>query len=58
MDAVANNLANTQTTGFRAEREFFSDELTGPNAFGSQLNTAVNNYGVIGVIKLISPRAK
>lgn len=48
MDAVANNLANTNTTGFRAEREFFSDALTGPNAFGSQLNTAVNNYGVIG----------
>lgn len=48
MDAVANNLANTNTTGFRAEREFFSDALTGPNAFGSQLNAAVNNYGVLG----------
>lgn len=48
MDAVANNLANTNTTGFRAEREFFSDALTGPNAFSSQLNAAVNNYGVLG----------
>ena len=48
LDAVANNLANTNTTGFRAEREFFSDALTGPNAFGSQLNTAVNDYGVLG----------
>ena len=48
MDAVANNLANTNTTGFRAEREFFSDALTGPNAFGSQLNAAVNDYGVLG----------
>jgi flagellar basal-body rod protein FlgF len=48
LDAVANNLANTNTTGFRAEREFFSDALTGPNAFGSQLNTAVNDFGVLG----------
>jgi flagellar basal-body rod protein FlgF len=48
LDAVANNLANTNTNGFRAEREFFSDALTGPNAFGSQLNTAVNDYGVLG----------
>ena len=48
LDAVANNLANTNTNGFRAEREFFSDALTGPNAIGSQLNTAVNDYGVLG----------
>ncbi len=48
LDTVANNLANTNTTGFRAEREFFSDALTGPNAIGSQLNTAVNDYGVLG----------
>ncbi|HVC91215.1 MAG TPA: flagellar hook basal-body protein [Acidobacteriaceae bacterium] len=48
LDATANNLANTNTTGFRAEREFFSDVLGGPDAFGSQLNTAVNDYGVLG----------
>jgi flagellar basal-body rod protein FlgF/flagellar basal-body rod protein FlgG len=48
LDAVANNLANTNTTGFRAEREFFSNALTGPDAVGSQLNTAVNDYGVLG----------
>ncbi len=48
LDAVANNLANANTTGFRAEREFFSDALTGPNAINSQLNTAVNDYGVLG----------
>jgi flagellar basal-body rod protein FlgF/flagellar basal-body rod protein FlgG len=48
LDAVANNLTNTNTTGFRAEREFFSDALTGPDASGSQLNTAVNDYGVLG----------
>jgi flagellar basal-body rod protein FlgF len=48
LDAVANNLANSNTTGFRAEREFFGNALTGPNAFGSQLNSAVNDYGVLG----------
>lgn len=48
MDSVANNLANTNTTGFRAEREFFRDAVTGPNAADSQLNTAVNNFGILG----------
>lgn len=48
LDAVANNLANTNTTGFRAEREYFRDALTGPHAIDSQLNTAVNNFGVLG----------
>ena len=48
LDAAANNLANTNTNGFRAEREFFRDAITGPHAAGSQLNTAVNNFGVLG----------
>lgn len=48
LDAAANNLANTNTTGFRAEREFFRDAITGPHAAGSQLNAAVNDFGVLG----------
>jgi len=48
LDTAANNLSNTNTNGFRAEREFFRDALTGPNAMNSQLNTAVNNFGVLG----------
>lgn len=48
LDAVANNLSNANTNGFRAEREFFRDAITGPNAANSQLNTAVNNFGILG----------
>jgi flagellar basal-body rod protein FlgF len=48
LDSVANNLANANTNGFRAEREFFRDAITGPNAANSQLNTAVNNFGILG----------
>ncbi len=48
MDAAANNLSNTNTNGFRAEREFFRDAITGPHAARSQLNTAVNDFGVLG----------
>jgi len=48
LDSAANNLANTQTNGFRAEKDFFRNTVTGPNALNSQLNTAVNNFGVLG----------
>ncbi|MGC1781837.1 MAG: flagellar hook basal-body protein [Acidobacteriaceae bacterium] len=48
LDSVANNLANTNTNGFRAEREYFRDAVTGPNAANSQLNAAVNDFGVLG----------
>jgi len=48
LDSVANNLANTNTNGFRAEREFFRDAVTGQGAADSQLNAAVNDYGVLG----------
>jgi flagellar basal-body rod protein FlgF len=48
LDAAANNLSNTNTNGFRAEREFFRDSLGGPHAVESQLNTAVNNFSVLG----------
>jgi flagellar basal-body rod protein FlgF/flagellar basal-body rod protein FlgG len=48
LDTAANNLANASTNGFRAEDNFFRDTILGPNASNSQLNSVLNNYGVIG----------
>ena len=48
LDAAAANLANAQTPGYRAEREFFRSVLLGPDAADSQLGGAVNNYGLLG----------
>lgn len=48
LDAAAANLANAQTPGYRAEREFFRSVLLGPDAADSQLGQTVNNYGLLG----------
>jgi flagellar basal-body rod protein FlgF/flagellar basal-body rod protein FlgG len=48
LDTAADNLANAQTPGFRAEREYFRSALLGPNASDSQLGRTVNNYGLLG----------
>ncbi len=48
MDTVAANLANAQTPGYRAEREYFRSALMGPDAADSQLGQVVNNYGLLG----------
>ncbi len=48
LDAAAANLANAQTPGYRAEREFFRSALLGPDAEDSQLGQTVNNYGLLG----------
>jgi flagellar basal-body rod protein FlgF/flagellar basal-body rod protein FlgG len=52
MDTAASNLANAQTPGYRAEREYFRSVLLGPDAldsgFDSQLGRTVNNYGLLG----------
>ena len=48
LDTAAANLANAQTPGYRAEREFFRSELLGPDALDSQLGRTVNNYGLLG----------
>ena len=48
LDAAASNLANANTNGFRAQREFFRDAMAGAGAGDSQLNGAVNRYGVLG----------
>lgn len=48
LDTAANNLANANTNGFRAERDFFRNSILGPHAAESQLNGVLNNFGVIG----------
>ncbi len=50
LDAIANNLANTSTTGFRAREGSFSSVLAASSnhPLGSVLNQVANNYGVLG----------
>jgi flagellar basal-body rod protein FlgF/flagellar basal-body rod protein FlgG len=48
LDTAANNLANANTNGFRAERDFFRGALLGADAPNSQLNSALNGFGVVG----------
>jgi len=48
LDTAATNLANAQTPGYRAEREFFRSVLLGPDAQDSQLGRTLNNYGLLG----------
>jgi flagellar basal-body rod protein FlgF/flagellar basal-body rod protein FlgG len=48
LDTAAANLANAQTPGYRAEREFFRSVLLGPDALTSQLGKTVNNFGLLG----------
>ena len=48
LDTAAANLANAQTPGYRAEREFFRSVLLGPDALDSQLGETVNNFGLLG----------
>ncbi len=49
LDTIANNLANSSTTGYLAERNVFSSVLTASgDASNSSLNRAINNYGVLG----------
>jgi flagellar basal-body rod protein FlgF/flagellar basal-body rod protein FlgG len=48
LDTAASNLANTQTIGYRAEREYFRSILLDPLGGDSQLGSTVNNFGVLG----------
>jgi flagellar basal-body rod protein FlgF/flagellar basal-body rod protein FlgG len=48
LDTAASNLANAQTPGYRAEREYFRSALLGPDALDSQLGETVNNFGLLG----------
>jgi flagellar basal-body rod protein FlgF/flagellar basal-body rod protein FlgG len=48
LDTAAANLANAETPGYRAEREYFRSVLLGPDALESQLGRVVNNFGLLG----------
>ena len=48
LDTAAANLANAQTPGYRAEREYFRSVLLGQGAADSQLGGTVNDYGLLG----------
>ncbi|UWZ82931.1 flagellar hook-basal body protein [Occallatibacter riparius] len=47
LDAAAANLANAQTPGYRAEREYFRSVLL-DSAPASQIGQAVNHFGLLG----------
>jgi flagellar basal-body rod protein FlgF len=53
LDTIANNLANANTTGYRAQNNIFSSVLAdaGHQAPGA-LNQAINNYGILSGTKL------
>lgn len=50
LDTAANNLANTNTSGFRAQRDYFRGVLASmlPVEDQSQVDTAVNSFGILG----------
>jgi len=48
LDTAAANLANTQTQGYRSEREFFRSVVLGSESRDSQLGQTINNYGMLG----------
>jgi flagellar basal-body rod protein FlgF len=52
LDTAANNLANAGTTGFRAQRDYFSGVMAGGvdqnSETASQVGQSVNGFGVLG----------
>jgi flagellar basal-body rod protein FlgF len=51
LDTAANNLANSATGGFRAEKDFFRGVMVdnlGGSSSDSQVGGTVNSYGVLG----------
>ena len=49
LDAIANDLANTNTTGFRGQQDTFGSVMAAAGAEpDSLLNQATNNYGILG----------
>ena len=49
LDTIANNLANANTVGYRAERNVFSSVLADAGTDnGTPLNKAINQYGILG----------
>ena len=53
LDSIANNLANSSTSGFRARHTTFSSVLAGSGKeLNSQLNVVTNSYGLLGGSRL------
>lgn len=53
LDTIANNLANSSTSGFRGRHTNFSSVLAGSgHQLGSELNVATNSYGLLGGSRL------
>lgn len=52
LDVVANNVANLNSTGYRAHQTTFRSLLMGERTSGGSLNRAVNNFGVLGGSRL------
>ena len=52
LDTAASNLANANTSGYRAEREYFRSVLLDPLGGNSQLGATVNDFGVVGSDRL------
>jgi flagellar basal-body rod protein FlgF/flagellar basal-body rod protein FlgG len=49
LDTIANNMANSSTSGFRERHTTFSSVLAGSGQqLGSQLNVVTNSYGLLG----------
>jgi flagellar basal-body rod protein FlgF len=49
LDVVANNLANVNTSGYKAQNEFYKSFTASLNNRGlSQINQAINDYGLLG----------
>ena len=52
IDTAAANLANAQTPGYRAGREYFRSLLAAADAEESQVGQALNRFGVLGGSRL------
>lgn len=48
LEIAANNLANINSTGYKAQREYFSSLVADAAANANPLNRAVNDFGVLG----------
>lgn len=49
LELAANNLANANTTAYKAQREFFRSIVAGGSTAAlNSLNRAINNFGVLG----------
>jgi flagellar basal-body rod protein FlgF/flagellar basal-body rod protein FlgG len=52
LEIVANNVANLNSTGYRAHQATFRSLLMGERASAGSLSRAVNNFGVLGGTRL------